>query len=50
MTEYADPRPDYQSKLVSHSPTVIARTIATAMTANTLSVSDIAFSPMLTAR
>jgi hypothetical protein len=28
----------YQSKLVSHSPTVIARTAATAMSANTLSM------------
>jgi hypothetical protein len=33
----------YQSKLVSHSPTVNARTTATAMSANILSVSDIGF-------
>ena len=39
--------PAYQSKFPNHSPTVIARTTATAMSANTLSVSDIAFSSML---
>ena len=37
----------YQSKLVNHSPTVNTTTTATAMSANTLSVSDIAFSSML---